>query len=164
MNSLFCAFTEPPPQIWIFVAGYKSLTCHLSSMQGLRFPFSLWSLKEVHSAFAPPDASNVGTGKIWSRAIKKSSAFKFRSRRVFRLNSPLLVWAYSFMAPIENLKTRHAKERSHLPIKLSNTTIKKSAEKLASSSSSHVIQPSHPITKERVWVIGLMLCLILVFF
>ena len=110
------AFMEPPPQIWIFVAGYKSLTCHLSSMQGLRFPFSLWSLKEVHSAFAPPDASNVGTGKIWSRAIKKSSAFKFRSRGVFRLNSPLLVWACSFMAPIENLKTRHAKERSNEPI------------------------------------------------
>ena len=112
----FVEFSAPPPQIWIFVAGYKSLTCHLSSMQGLRFPFSLWSLKEVHSAFAPPDASNVGTGKIWSRAIKKSSAFKCESRGVIRLNSPLLVWAYSFMAPIENLKTRHAKERSHLPI------------------------------------------------
>ena len=143
---------EPPPQIWIFVAGYKSLTCHLSSMQGLRFPFSLWSLKEVHSAFAPPDASNVGTGKIWSRAIKKSSAFKFRSRGVFRLNSPLLVWAYSFMAPIENLKTRHAKERSHLPITLNLNEWKSiSAFEYASSSSSHVIQTLAPYYKGKGW-------------
>ena len=56
------------------------------------------------------------------------------------------------MAPIENLKTRHAKERSHLPMNNHHLNHYQRSTEMQSSSSSHVIQPSHPITKERVEV------------